>query len=65
MTENLTPVYFDRPGVVRIGDYRPRTTYRVSGPEAERLVLCKGFEAGEYPPDPPDEPETPEQDPEQ
>lgn len=36
-------VRFDLPGVKRIGDYAPRTTYRLPAAEAQRLVDTKGF----------------------
>lgn len=45
-------VYFDTPGVKRIGRFKPNTTYTVPQPEADRLVKVKGFKLGEPPASP-------------
>jgi len=39
-------VWFDIPGVFRVGQYKPRTEYFVSAAEADRLCTVKGFQRG-------------------
>jgi len=41
--EPMVSVWFDLPGVVMIGDYRPRKLYDVPAGEAARLIKVKGF----------------------
>ena len=43
-------VWFDIPGVFRVGQYKPRTEYIVPAAEADRLCTVKGFQRGQINP---------------
>jgi hypothetical protein len=45
-------VWFDIPGVFRVGTYKPRTEYIVPAAEADRLCAVKGFQRGQINPAP-------------